>query len=132
MQSPPPELVEKYVKLRLRIRARKPRVDPLAVKFKEAETELLAYFADGDARTEYMAAGTKHQVPVSMQQRKRWPINVPAFFDFIGKEKYLAAVPPTLDLIEKMVSNPITRAEYIHEERTGSRTLGEPSIKRAA
>jgi hypothetical protein len=129
MIQPPVELVERFVELRTKNRAFKPDVNPFAESFAKVQAELLAFYEKQDPEQSFIAQGIDHEVPVSARQNKRTIKSLGKVFRAVGQRKFIDACNFTLSALEKLIDRERLH-EFITEERTGPRTLGEPSVCR--
>lgn len=117
--------VDAYVEARARWKSWQPPVNPHAARYNELQVKILAWFEKESAEAAFIAEGVKYRLPVTMRKNKRTLKNIAALFRKLGQKWVAEHCEPTLDAVEHAIAEDKLDL-YIDEERTGSRTLGEP------
>ena len=120
------KLVDEYVEVREKCRAWRPEVNPNAARLAELQPLLIALAGSTDPERPLTLKGKKHVVPVSRCELRRTILRIPALFRRLGAKWVAEHCKPTLTALEKSPLSPEELASFIHQDRTGPRTLGEP------
>lgn len=129
------QLADEYSEFRARMMAWKPNVNPDAQRFSQLGTELLKRQEKEPAEKQIQVQGERYIVPISARERKRTivaPIGLYRKLKKLGEKKIVALYKITLAAIDKAIPDEKERGRYVHEDRTGSREIGEPVLKDAA
>jgi len=130
MKAPPPELIDEFADMRAKMRAWKPDVNPHAQRFGAVKQQILDCYEGADPEQTYLAEGIVYKLPISACELRRKIKDLYKVFLRLKSKRFVSLCSFTLGALEKAIPKD-KLAQYIHEERTGPREIGEPVAKEA-
>jgi len=121
-------LVDEYKRVRDKVEAWRPAVNPHAARHAEIEAEILSWVEDEAADQEILLVGNTVNVPISARRKRHTIIHLPQLFKKLGLKWISEHCKPTLGDLKKSPLPPQVLEKFIKETQDGGRTIGEPVV----